>query len=61
MPLTARVIPCVLLPTTSILPILMTRTVEYVGGGGEAKNLISTKFLFCTITGQKLKVINSEN
>ena len=32
MPLTVRVIPCVLLPTTSILLILTTRTVEYMGG-----------------------------
>ena len=59
MPLTARVIPCVLLPTTSILLILTTRTVEYVGE--KAKKFISTKFLFCTITGQKLRLSTVTN
>ena len=29
-------------------------------GGEKLKIFISTKFLFCTITGQKLKVINCD-
>ena len=53
MPLTARVIPCVLLPTTSILLILTTRTVLYrICGGKKLKNLYQQNSYFALSQGK---------